>query len=518
MQMPFPLPTRSGLWRAILLLLVCLILPAMGQESAADLTAQVEAKLAEKVDEELAPLVRAACQKLGIAYPPAAPELSIADVEQKIDEVVDKAIAERLPANREATYRAEAAKLFAPYKLREEVTVTLASGQTVTGVLYANNQYYVQVSSQRISKGDLAAESRARFDEADSKRAQEVYVKRKMLVDENVAERLRREKRAQLEGRIYAQHGYRKHDNRWIPIVDLIDAALARKRLELKANHQEWAENQVYINSGYIKIDGEWRLLDEVAEERRRAALGETAPAPAAVEPPPAEAAPPADDVPPAEAAEPATTEPQAAPDIPATEEQPPLPAEPAIAVPPPMQDEPPPAPGTFEDPFINTPEAPPEIPDEKVRPIGEGFGDTGFEADFDEMGEDPELAETMAGFGLLAIAMRVAIYLVAAVVATLALFFAGSFVGTETSFLHCLMAGASAQVLTALWPGSLMVGLASSGVTFGVLWYTDRSAGTGSLISQVLIANILVKLLIWGVMILFAMLLAGQMLGAMAG
>ncbi len=476
------------------LLYVALALPSIFAGEAA-IRDEIEKVLREKIEAELD--VEGLAARLEIPYPPVPVKRSVAEIEAIIDEEIEKEIAQH--ANKTKTeYHHEALEKYPLFEERDEVVLYLKNGTMVRGRLYAIEDGFVKIGDRRVYKFEMVRDSLISVDPELNATYVKKYIRNMKLLEEERQDATAEGVRSRISRVLYLRNGHVMRKNRWIPQTDLLDKAVDWKRKQLRARYEADVTALIYHRHQYQLVDGEWlppvaHDFDDVAlppqEESHipKATAGDVEAADGVAKStiPAADSATPASDV--STSFNEITTLDGTTVKIPRYDGD--------------WSD------GviTEEDLFLNpNPTLPTNqrgaLPPGSSAGPSEQQGDDDGDVDdavemmmLDQLGDDEDGGVALGG--VMWIALKLAWYVAAVIISSIALWLGGFFTGVEASVLACFITSLCAQFIKVFMPGGLISGLVATGVTYFLLYKLTSADSGADLILMVVVANGLVQI-----------------------
>ncbi len=200
--------------------------------------------------------------------PVLPPTAALEEVEQMIQDELQRVLDEKYPESRRAEIVNQAEELFRLYKKGERVTIRARKQgpepKEITGTLYAISRNNIRIGDQIIPMADIVSQDQAHF----LRDVQDGYIKRFIKVQTQQFERQRarfeEEQRPLISGLMYKQNGYMARDGQWHPARTLFLADYERQREELYKQYYPKEEAEVLQTDGWYYDEGktEWTKAD----------------------------------------------------------------------------------------------------------------------------------------------------------------------------------------------------------------------------------------------------------------
>lgn len=254
---------------------------------AKEVDASIKKKIAESMKAFPEKLIsRMIANKLSISIPVVKPDLSLKELEKRLEATLEEKAKTKYPPERLRSKISKILKKYKAYKKGDRISVTTNDG-TVKGIYQGRRGRYIIIDGRDVSLMDLPPSVRLKFNPS--------LVAQKTRYEISRAKAVLKEKREAyikplFEKELATQapkHGYILYKNKWVPAYKLFDAMLERKRKEYEAeqgkNQRTMIEKmtksfdyaKVYLSYGYAKKGEKYLpiaslITAEIKREKRK--------------------------------------------------------------------------------------------------------------------------------------------------------------------------------------------------------------------------------------------------------
>jgi hypothetical protein len=201
--------------------------------------------------------------RLALPWPlPPSPKMTPAEAVAARRVEVEADIAKEFPAGRIDEIKEEAATMYAPLSIGDEVNLQLERDGSVThvkGRYQSRIGGYVRIGYQHVLLADLNAVDRARFDKEVAEREREAYVDKWVGAFKRRREGTLERLLAKAEEEAPAAAGYVRRGGLWFDPQAIFSQALDSAAETVSGALRERIAKDVFTKAGFEKVAGEWQ-------------------------------------------------------------------------------------------------------------------------------------------------------------------------------------------------------------------------------------------------------------------
>ena len=234
----------------------------------------LELRIDSELDKVLQELIteKQVCEELWLTWPLEPPAKDIADVENDIQGLIKKKAEIKFPTAIQEDFEKEAVARYTLFKIGQRVSFDLRDGSQVSGYLRDHGETEVLIDNRRIELSAVDDDDLAHFDEMVRELRIKEYIRARLaeLKEErsNFEQRIKEEVSRQL----YMDFGYIQIDGRWVAKKAYVNERLSSQREKLREHLKPMLRIKLYYDNGFVLFQDEWMTKGE-AERRKQEQL-----------------------------------------------------------------------------------------------------------------------------------------------------------------------------------------------------------------------------------------------------
>jgi len=259
---------------ALLVPVLCILMSAMVSRAYAEddwkaqreqLFALVQARVTVEVNRRVNPEELALKYNLG--WPVEPPTMTVDELRQHIDRLVELAVEKMHPIAGLAEIEAEARKKFVVFKRGDQVEFTIRGGvgmnTLVTGTLRDIGEERIRVGNRWVLRSDMAEKDLPFFYQDAAEQAIASFITSQSLLFNRRREAYAQDIRSRFTEKLFKDHGYVFFRRNWTAKTDLFETIVRSYRQKAQQEVQQPIEEMIFTQNGYILRQepgqaGEW--------------------------------------------------------------------------------------------------------------------------------------------------------------------------------------------------------------------------------------------------------------------
>jgi small nuclear ribonucleoprotein (snRNP)-like protein len=235
----------------------CFVDAAISVEVEKSMKPEIKRQLAEAVDSLIDE--RRVCEDLGMTWPLRSPSKQPKSINDEVMRRARDIAYKEYPRSLEQGFRQDAEALFQLFKRPSKVKVMLKDGTMIKGVLRGVNAKFLHVdNNEKIRVADLDIDSLARVDAKVAARRKKAYVRVKLTELGEQRQALEMVEAERISDELYIASGYIQINGEWKARKKFFRSRIEQLRKDLAVILDGPLKTKVYYENGLVLYNGEW--------------------------------------------------------------------------------------------------------------------------------------------------------------------------------------------------------------------------------------------------------------------
>lgn len=212
------------------------------------------------------------CEELWLTWPVEQPEKDIGEVEKDIQKLIKIKTEAQFPASIQEDYEKEAVAKYILFEIGQLVEFKLKDGTTVNGYLRDLRQTEVLIDNRAIELLAIDEDDFAHFDETTREIRIREYIRAKLATLREERVNYERKIKEEVSRQLFLDSGYIQIDGKSVGKKDYVSSRLATRRKKLGERLKPLLRTKIYYDRGFVLYENEW-LTTEEADRREKEKL-----------------------------------------------------------------------------------------------------------------------------------------------------------------------------------------------------------------------------------------------------